>query len=82
MQKAISLEGDEMVRIPTLPPTIFIKALIFQGFFGPECFWSPIWSPIFISASLGALRIVVDVLRSWELLMRARMSTVSATAQG
>lgn len=39
-----------MVRIPTLPPLILIKALIFQGFFVPMCFWSPIWSPIIILA--------------------------------
>lgn len=49
-------------RISTLPPLILIKALIFQGFFVPGRFWSPIWSPIFRSAFYGAVRIVVHML--------------------
>ncbi len=52
----------QKVRIPTLPPLILIKALISQGFFVPECFWSPIRSPTFSLASSGLLRIVMDVL--------------------
>jgi len=55
-----------MVRIPTLPPLIFIKALIFRGFFVPMCFWSPIWSPTFCSASSGLQWILMDTLFSWN----------------
>lgn len=47
----------------TLPPLIFIKALILQGFFVPMCFWSPIISLAFA----GLQRIVMDVLFSWRL---------------
>ena len=35
----------EKVRIPTLPPLIHIKTLIFQGFFTPTAF-QPILQPI------------------------------------
>lgn len=52
------------VRISTLPPLFFIKALILQGFFVSGYFWSPIWSPIFSLAPSGALRMVVGVLDS------------------
>lgn len=62
----------EKVRIPTLPPLIFIKALIFQGFFVPMCFWSPIWSPIISLAFAGLQRIVMEVLFSWCLMIHAR----------
>lgn len=51
----------------TLPPLIFIKALILQGFFVPMCFWSPIWSSIISLAFAGLQRIVMDVLFSWRL---------------
>lgn len=55
----------ERVRISTLPPLFFIKALIFQGFFVFRRFWSPIWSPTFSLAASGFLRMVMDGLRSW-----------------
>lgn len=58
-----------MVRIPTLPPPFFIKALIFQGVFVLVCFWSPIWFPIISVASTGLLRIVMDVLFLWGLMI-------------
>lgn len=66
-----------MVRIPTLPPLIFIKALIFLGFFVPSCFWSPIWSPIISLAFAGLLRIVVDVLFSRGLRAYVRTGAIS-----
>jgi len=54
----------QKVRIPTLPPLIFIKALIFKGFFVSIRFWFPIWSPTFSLASFDLLRILMDWLRS------------------
>lgn len=53
--------GGLWVRIPTLPPLILIKALIFRGFFVSVRFWSPIWSPIISVAYAGLLRIVMDI---------------------
>lgn len=60
-----SNDGGFVVRIPTLPPSLLTKALIFRGFLVPVCFWSPIWSPIIGVAFTGLLRIVMDVLFSW-----------------
>lgn len=63
---------NRRVRMSTLPPLIFIKALIYQGFFVLMCFWSPIWSPIISLAFAGLQQIVMDVLFSWRLMIHAR----------
>lgn len=60
------------VRIPTLPPLFFIRALIFQGFFVPACFWSPNWSPIISVAFTGLLRIEMGLLFSWSQITHVR----------